>query len=195
MQYHYIAGQTPLDEEEKRGLIPSLITRADLDAWEQENILAARKWIMNKQTLARHDLLSQEFFLTLHTRMFDNVWRWAGCYRQTDKNIGVRFFEIPQELRALVDDARYWMEHESFPIPELATRLHHRLVKIHLFPNGNGRHARLSADALIAKHGAEPLTWGGGDLNKPEELRQRYIAALKAVDAGDYEALIAFATA
>lgn len=192
MQYHYIAGQTPLDEEEKRGLIPSLVTRGELDEWEEENILAAREWILRKQTLARHDLLSEDFFLALHTRMFDNVWRWAGCYRQTDKNIGVRYFEIPQELRVLVDDARFWMEQQTFSIPELATRLHHRLVKIHLFPNGNGRHARLSADALIAKHGGTPLSWGGGDLSQPEELRKRYIAALQAADAGDYDPLIAF---
>jgi Fic-DOC domain mobile mystery protein B len=195
MQYHYIVGQTPLDEEEKRGLIPSLITRGELDEWEEENILIAREWILRRQTLSRLDLINEEMLINLHKRMFDNVWRWAGRYRQSDKNIGVRYVEIPQELHVLLDDARYWMEHQTFSIPELATRLHHRLVKIHLFPNGNGRHARLIADALVAKHEESPLTWGGGDLSRPEELRQRYIASLRAADCGDYGALVAFATA
>lgn len=195
IQYHYIAGQTPLDEGEKRDLIPSLITREDLDAFEQENILEARKWLMRNATLLRQDLLSEEFLLELHKRMLNQVWKWAGSYRRTDKNIGAPYYEIPTQLHQLLCDARYWLEHGSFPISTMAVMTHHRLVKIHLFANGNGRHARLCADAIIAKHGSTPLSWGGnGDLNKPEELRHRYIAALQAADGGDYEPLIAFAT-
>lgn len=195
IQYHYIAGQTPLDEAEKRDLIPSLITREDLDRWEQENILEARKWLMRKATLTRHDVLSEDFLLELHKRMLNQVWKWAGSYRRTDKNIGAPYYEIPTQLHQLLGDARYWHEHGSFPPREMAVMLHHRLVKIHLFANGNGRHARLCADAYIAKAGEAPVSWGGnGDLGKPEELRRRYIAALQAADGGDYEKLIAFAT-
>lgn len=195
IQYNYIPGQTPLDEAEKRDLIPSLITREDLDAFEQENILQARKWLMTKATLSRQDVLTEAFLLALHKRMLGQVWKWAGNYRRTDKNIGVPYYEVPTQLQQLLGDARYWQEHGSFPPRELAIMLHHRLVKIHLFANGNGRHARMAADAYLAKLGEPPLSWGGGDLGRPEDLRRSYISALQAADGGDYAPIIAFATA
>ncbi len=122
MQYHYIAGQTPLDEEEKRDLIPSLITREDLDAFEQENILDARKWLMQKSTLVRLDIFTQKFLLNLHKRMYGHVWKWAGTLRKSNKNIGVDRLYITVELYQLLDDVRYWLEHNtsltaSKPVP------------------------------------------------------------------------------
>lgn len=194
INYHYIEGQTPLDEDEKRDLIPTLITREDLDAFEQENILEARKWIMQKSVLAKQDIFTEKFILNLHKRMYGHVWKWAGTYRKTNKNIGVESYQIPIELHQLLGDAKYWLEHETYSITDLAIIFHHRLVKIHLFPNGNGRHARLCADVIVVKYGGEKITWGGGsDLNKPDEIRKRYIAALREADAGDYKPLLAFA--
>ncbi len=194
MQYHYIAGQTPLDEEEKRDLIPSLVTREDLDAFEQENILEARQWVMQKSTLAKLDVFSEKFLLNLHKRMYGHVWKWAGTFRKSNKNIGVDRIYITTELHQLVGDAQYWLEHKTYPISDLAVIFHHRLVKIHLFPNGNGRHARMCADVIIAKFGGEKLSWGGNsDLTKPDEIRTRYIAALREADDGNYEPILAFA--
>jgi Fic-DOC domain mobile mystery protein B len=194
MQYHYIAGQTPLDEEEKRDLIPSLVTREDLDAFEQENILEARKWVMQKSVLSKLDVFSEKFLLNLHKRMYGHVWKWAGMFRKTNKNIGVDKFTIATELHTLLGDAQYWLEHETYPISDLAIIFHHRLVKIHLFPNGNGRHARMCADVIVAKFDDEKLSWGGNsDLTKPDEIRTRYIAALREADGGNYEPLLAFA--
>ena len=194
VQYHYIEGQTPLDEDEKRDLIPSIVGREDLDAFEQENILEARKWVMQKSVLSRQDIFTEKFILNLHKRMYGHVWKWAGTYRKTNKNIGVEAYQVPTELYQLLGDARYWMEHRTYFITDLAIIIHHRLVKIHLFPNGNGRHARLCADVIIAKHGGEKLSWGGNsDLTKPDEIRKRYIAALREADAGDYEPLLKFA--
>ncbi|MBL0318160.1 MAG: mobile mystery protein B [Alphaproteobacteria bacterium] len=194
MQYHYIAGQTPLDEEEKRDLIPSLVTREDLDAFEQENILEARKWVMQKATLAKLDVFTEKFLLNLHKRMYGHVWKWAGTFRKSNKNIGVDRIYITTELHQLLGDAAYWLENKTYPISDLAVIFHHRLVKIHLFPNGNGRHARMCADVIIAKFGGEKLSWGGNsDLTKPDEIRTRYIAALREADAGNYEPILAFA--
>lgn len=194
MQYHYIAGQTPLDEEEKRDLIPSLVTREDLDAFEQENILEARKWVMQKATLAKLDVFTEKFLITLHKRMYGHVWKWAGRFRKSNKNIGVDRIYITTELHQLLGDAQYWLEHKTYPISDLAVIFHHRLVKIHLFPNGNGRHARMCADVIVAKFGGEKLSWGGNsDLTKPDEIRTRYIAALREADAGNYEPILAFA--
>jgi Fic-DOC domain mobile mystery protein B len=194
VQYHYIAGQTPLDEEEKRGLIPNLITREDLNAFEQENILEARQWVMQKTTLSKLDVWTEKFLLNLHKRMFGHVWKWAGTFRKTNKNIGVDRLCIITELHQLLGDAQYWLEHQTYPISDLAVIFHHRLVKIHLFPNGNGRHARMCADVIVAKFNGEKLSWGGNsNLTKPDDLRTRYIAALRDADVGDYQPLLAFA--
>ena len=194
MQYHYIAGQTPLEEEEKRALIPSLLTREDLNAFEQENILEARQWAMQQATLSKLDVFTEKFLLNLHKRMFGHVWKWAGTFRKTNKNIGVDRLCIITELHQLIGDAQYWLEHQTYPISDLAVIFHHRLVKIHLFPNGNGRHARMCADVIVAKFNGEKLSWGGNlDLTRPDDLRTRYIAALRDADVGDYQPLLAFA--
>jgi Fic-DOC domain mobile mystery protein B len=193
MQHTYIIGQTPLDEDEKRDLIPSIITRKDLDIFEQENIIEARQWLMTHATLTKHDIFSEAFLTTLHKRMYGHVWKWAGQYRKSNKNIGVEYYQIPIELRHLLDDTRYWLTNKTYNFAELAVIFHHRLVKIHLFSNGNGRHARLCADAIVKKHNTPPLTWGSNsDLTKPDEIRKRYIAALREADKGNYEAIIEF---
>lgn len=194
IQYHYIAGQTPLSEAERRDLIPSIVTREDLDAFEQENILEARKWMMQRSSLSKKDVFSEKFLLNLHKRMYGHVWKWAGKFRKTNKNIGVDYYKVPTELHHLLDDAKYWLEHRTYSISDLAVIFHHRLVKIHLFPNGNGRHARMCADIIVTKYGSEKLTWGGNsDLTKPDEIRKRYIAALHEADRGNYEKILLFA--
>jgi Fic-DOC domain mobile mystery protein B len=138
-------------------------------------------------------LLKADFALSLHKCMFGDVWRWAGTYRTTALDIGIDAYRIPVEIAALFDDVRYWVEHETYPPDEIAVRLHHRLVAIHPFPNGNGRHTRLMADLLIERLGGEPFSWGGGALADTGELRTRYIEALRAADTHDIGPLLAFA--
>ena len=126
--------------------------------------------------------------------MFKHVWKWAGKFRKTNKNIGVEYYMISTELRKLLGDADYWLKNNTYSIQDIAIIFHHRLVKIHLFANGNGRHARFVADAIIAKYNSENLSWGrNSDLTKPDDVRKKYITALKEADKGDYEALIRFA--
>lgn len=125
--------------------------------------------------------------------MLGDVWSWAGAYRQTERNIGVAPYRIGSDLAVLLDDARYWVEHQTYPADEVAVRFHHRLVSIHPFPNGNGRHARLMPDLLVEKLGRESFSWGGGSLADVGELRARYVAALQAADDHDIAALLVFA--
>lgn len=195
IQRRYTEGQTPLDEEEKMHLLPAILTREDLDRFERENILEARRWVMRKSVLAsKRDIFTEKFILSLHKRMYGRVWKWAGQYRKSDKNIGIDSSLIRTELRKLLDDAAYWLEHNTYSVTELAVIFHHRLVKIHLFPNGNGRHARLFADVIVAKYGGEKLTWGSkAELATPDNVRKRYIAALHEADAGSYDSLVSFA--
>lgn len=194
MQYRYIIGQTPIDEEEKLGLIPAIITRADLNQSEQENIIEARQWLMNSNILSRNDIFKEEFLLNLHKKMFQYVWKWAGSIRKSNKNIGVEYYEIPLHLRHLLEDIKFWLENSSYALTDLAIIFHHRLVKIHLFPNGNGRHARLMADAIITKYNGQKLNWGSNsDLIEPDKIRKRYIAALREADQGNYQSILDFA--
>ena len=185
-------GNTALSHDEQADLIPSLATKEELNEFERENILAARDWVMKARTSARN-IVSDEFVRRLHFKMFDQTWRWAGQYRKTNKNLGVNFHEIAEKLAVLWGDVRFWIDNATYPADELAVRFHHRLVAIHPFPNGNGRHARLIADALLVRLGRPVLTWGQNDLSRQCDARARYLQALQAADKHDYKLLLAFA--
>jgi Fic-DOC domain mobile mystery protein B len=184
---------TPLEPEEREGLLQTWIThRSDLNEAEQENIVKGAAWARSRRQ-RNADILNEGFARTLHRRMFGDVWQWAGTFRQTERNIGIEAHRIPNDIGMMFDDVRYWVDHQTYPPDEIAVRLHHRLVAIHPFPNGNGRHARLMADLLIERLGGQPFTWGGGSLHDIGELRRQYIDALRAADNHDIEPLIAFA--
>ncbi len=183
-------GATPLAPEERQGLRQTWITfRGELNEAEQTNIEAGAAWASRQ----RGNLLTDTFIKQLHARMFGDVWTWAGDYRQTERNIGIDPVRISTDLRMALDDARYWIENDTWPPDEIAIRLHHRLVTIHPFPNGNGRATRLMADLLAVRLGQEPFTWGRVGLNKISETRTRYIAALRAADNRDIGPLLDFA--
>jgi Fic-DOC domain mobile mystery protein B len=185
---------TPLEPDERQGLLQSWIThRRDLNEAEQENILKGAAWARGRRNRNPRDLLNDGFARSLNKRMFGDVWKWAGTYRRTERNIGIAANRIPVDLPMMFDDVRYWTEHKAYPPDEIAVRLHHRLVAIQPFPNGNGRHARLMADLLIERLGGEPFSWGGGSLADTGELRARYVAALRAADNHDIGPLLAFA--
>jgi Fic-DOC domain mobile mystery protein B len=182
---------TPLSAEEREGLRQTWITtRADLNEAEQANIDAALGWTARRR---RGDILTEAFVFGLHKRMFGDVWAWAGTTRRTGKNIGIDPHLIHLQIGGLLRDVRYWVDYGAFPPDETAVRLHHGLVAIHPFPNGNGRHARLMADLLVAQTGGAPFSWGGGTLRDIGELRAAYIAALKAADGHRLEPLVRFA--
>ena len=189
--YHESDDATPLTPDEQRDLIPSHISnRAELNEAEQENIIRGQDWALRRR---KPDLLSEKFVTTLHKQMLGDVWRWAGAYRLSERNLGVPFYEIPIQLRQLLGDVKAWVEMNSYSPDEIAVRFHHRLVFIHPFANGNGRHARLMADLLIMQLGEERFSWGLASLREAGETRTQYISALKAADQHDYAPLIVFA--
>lgn len=191
--FHEAADATPLAPEEREGLRLSWIThRRDLNEAEQENIVKGAAWARRRRGTVK-DLLADHFVLELHKRTLGEVWKWAGSYRQTERNLGIEYHRIPVEVRTLLDDVQFWVENDTFPPDEIAVRLHHRLVSIHPFANGNGRHSRLMADLIAEKLGRPSFTWGGASLADEGELRARYIAALKAADNHDIGLLLAFA--
>jgi len=186
-------GNTPLSPEEQTDLIPDLTTKEELNEWERQNIIEAASWAFDPRILGREDPLTEPYLRNLHLRMFDQTWKWAGIYRTTEKNIGIPHHQIRDSLAVMLGDARYWVEHATYEPDELAVRFHHRLVSIHPFANGNGRHARLMADVLVVRQGRSAFSWGGADIVQASDFRRSYIEALRAADRNDIQSLLAFA--
>ena len=179
---------TPLTAEEKDGLKLKWITlRSELNEAEARNIAQAQVWLMSNKN---KDFCSDTFLRELHKKMFGDVWKWAGTYRTSERNIGVAPYQIPMKLMQLFDDVNFWIENKTYSNREIAVRLHHKLVQIHPFPNGNGRVSRLMADLVLEKLEGTKLYWGNTNLVNVSEIRSTYIAALRKADAGDYSDLL-----
>jgi Fic-DOC domain mobile mystery protein B len=186
-----IDGATPLRPDDIAGLrLDYIRTQADLNEAEEANILRARRWL--RRNRSRY-LLHREFVLLLHRRMFGDVWRWAGTWRLRDTNIGVDPAIVAVRVEQVLNDVLYWVHNSTFPVDEIAVRLHHQLVSIHPFANGNGRHTRLLSDLVAVQLGGTPFSWGGHNLNTASDLRARYIGALQSADRGHLAPLITFA--
>lgn len=194
LNINYIEGQTPLSEDEQEGLkISSITTREELDEFEQLNIEKAIQWTFGKK-LKAEQLFSEKFIKDLHKRMYGDVWKWAGTFRTSEKNIGIKSYLIGVELKQLLDDAIYWTQNKTYNSQETAIRFKHRLVSIHCFANGNGRHSRLMADLIMEKlYNEKFFSWGSTNLVKATETRTAYIKAVRKADQQDLLPLIAFA--
>ena len=191
----YQKGQTPLSEEGKDGLkIKSISTQQELDEFEQLNIEKAIEWTIHAK-LKSNNILTEKFIKTLHKKMYGDVWKWAGEFRTSEKNIGIKWISIATELRKLLDDAHYWIENQTYSDEEICIRFKHRIVSIHCFPNGNGRHSRLMADLLIESvFGKELFSWQQSNMVVANQVRKEYVLALRKADKGDISHLIEFAT-
>ena len=190
IEYIYPDGATKLDLNESDGLIPKHITtQGQLNEWEQNNIIAAEKWAFARK---KSDILTIEFSKRLHKKMFDQTWKWAGFFRRSDKNIGIDWAMINLELGKLLEETRYQIANNIYSKREIAARFHHKLVFVHCFANGNGRHARLMADILLVTLGEKRFSWGRADLYSVGDIRKHYINALRGADNHDYRDLIVF---
>ena len=194
LEFDYKDGQTPLDEEEKEGLkIKSITTQGELDEFEQLNIEKAVEWTIHTK-FKLEKILTEKFVRDLHQRMYGDVWKWAGEFRKTEKNIGIPWTQIGIELKNLLDDTKYWIENKTFLPEEIAIRFKHRIVSIHCFPNGNGRHSRMMADIIMESIFENKIfSWHQSNMVKANETRNQYIKALREADNGNFKKLIEFA--
>lgn len=190
MIFTYPEGATPLNQDEVHNLMPlHLTTQSELDTWEQWNILQAEEWAFKTK---KRIILSIEFAQKLHHKMFDNTWKWAGVFRKTQTNIGVESVFIRQELKVLFGDIEYLLEHEVYSTKEIAVRLHHRLVLIHPWTNGNGRFSRIFADLMMFNYNLPRFSWGSSSLVHDSSTRAAYLKALRDADKHDYTKLLEF---
>ena len=189
------AGTTPVAPDEERLLIPGVTTLAELNLLERANIVEARQWLFsNRRKLEPDVLLDHLFVRKVHRLMFRHVWRWAGKIRDCELNLGVPPHEVETRLYSFLNDVRAWRAYSAYQPDELCVRLHHGLVAIHPWRNGNGRHARLLADRLAVALARPIFTWGGGaELEAKTDTCSRYLAALQQADTGDFTALLTFA--
>jgi Fic-DOC domain mobile mystery protein B len=194
IEFYSPEGATPLNFKSSIELIPKLTNQNELNEFEQINISLALEWARTSRNLKR-DLVSVDGIRALHRKMFERTWIWAGVFRQYETNIGVPWIQILEQLKLLCDDVRYWIGNKTFSQTETAIRLHHRLVSIHPFPNGNVRLSRLVADLFLEYQKHPSLSWGGSSLVQDSLLRSEYLAALKEADQGTFDRLIKFASA
>lgn len=194
LDLNYTKGQTPLNEDEKEGLlIKTISTMQELDEFEQLNIEKAIEWTI-RTNFKTEKILTEEFIKRVHLKMFGETWKWAGEFRKSEKNIGVSWIIIGIELRNLLDDTKFWIKNKTYSEQEIAIRFKHRIVKIHCFPNGNGRHSRIMADIIMENiFKKETFSWGFKNRLQADEMRKNYIKALKEADNHNINSLIDFA--
>jgi len=197
LNHPYSDGNTSIRPEEAEQLIPRISTMGELNEYEALNIVQAREWAFNSRTMKSTNPLEETYVRTLHAKMFDQVWKWAGTYRKHELNLGCDPREIVQRIPQLLGNTKHWLERKTFPIDECLVRFHYQLVsKMHPFANGNGRHARMIADVIAVKYDRPEFTWGAGQhLVTEGQARDAYLAALRALDANenDVKALLEFA--
>lgn len=187
-------GATPLDPDDIEGLIPELLTtRSDLNRWEALNIAQGQQWALSRKEF---DALSVDALRELHRRMFDETWEWAGKFRRSENSISpYSWTQVPVLLAELLENthAQHDVSDQTADmLDEIAIRYHHQLVRLHPWPNGNGRHARLATDLLLSAWTRPPFTWGAGNLDVKGGVRSKYLEALRSADAGNYEVLKRF---
>lgn len=194
LNLNYKDGQTPIAEEEKEGLLIKTITsHRELDEHEQLNIESAVQWTI-ENNLTLDTILTEKLVKSIHRKMFGKVWLWAGKFRKTEKNIGSTWVNISTELNSLLNDTKFWITNKTYSADEIAIRFKHRLVQIHCFPNGNGRHSRLMADIIIESlFEKDVFSWSSSNLVEADLIRKKYITAIKQADNGNISALLKFA--
>lgn len=183
-------GATPLDHNQIKGIrFSHLTTMGELDEIEDENIQKGLEWL-NRQTTENY--LSSQFLCKLHEKLF-GVWKWAGKFRTIEVNISsYRSFDVAPPLLNFFEDIKLWITSGKMSADEISAEMHHRLVSIHPFPNGNGRTTRIFTEYVQRRNDWPITSWKSSLNDEPIKRRSSYISALKAADKGDFTLLIEF---
>lgn len=184
-------GSTPLDLDQIKGIrFSHLTTMAELDEIEDQNIQKGLEWL-NRQTT--NNYMSMEFLCKLHEKLFCDVWEWAGKFRTVEVNISkYRSYDVGPQLKNFFEDLKLWMTSGKMNWDEISAEMHHRLVTIHPFVNGNGRTTRIYTEYVQKRNNQTPTNWKASMADRPKERRDLYIKALRSADKNDFSLLIEF---
>lgn len=145
-----------------------------------------------------YDLIGKNKKHTVSERLIKNLHQiilqetdkeWAGRYRNANVIIGGAnhtppdALQVPNKMRDFIT----WLgsQKNKLNIIELAALLHHRLVYIHPFFDGNGRTARLAMNLFLMQAGYPLVVIMKTD-------RKKYYDVLDRADSGKVEPLIKF---
>jgi len=191
LQWEYPEGATPIQNASDLK-IPWVQTQRDLNHAEMENIAIAHKIYLTKSVPNPMKWFEPSMLQKIHKEMYGKVWGWAGKYRKEITSIGIKPYLIPLYLAQLCDEVKYWLQHPvELTFLEQAARIHHKMVYIHPFENGNGRFSRLIADRYLVFWECPYPQWPI-DLQKNGASRFEYIQSLKHADQGNYDPLLIF---
>jgi len=182
------AGETPIDPSGLKDR--SIKTRSQLHLVEAENIRKAMVKYLAATPSASQSPFTYDWLLKLHGEMFGDVWEWAGVVRTRNLSLGISWEQIGQQLGGFVLDIQAWDKRENFLL-EQAVEIHHRMVCIHPFENGNGRWARLLANIWLRQHGKPAIEWPESAVDEQaSSIRSEYIAAIVEADNHHLEPLM-----
>lgn len=184
-------GSTPLDPDQIRGIkFSHLVNMGELDEVEDLNIQKGLEWL-NRQK--GDDYLSMEFLCKLHEKLFGDVWKWAGTFRKVEVNLSkIKYYDVGPQLKMFFEDAKLWIEGGRMSWDEISAEMHHRLIAIHPFPNGNGRTTRIYTEYVQKRNKQAVTSWKASLNHDPKERRRVYIKSLQQADKGDFRPLIEF---
>lgn len=190
-RFAFPEGATPIGD--CSGLIPVWVHHVnDLNRVEAENILNGQRKYLQGRISDPPTWFQVKELKAIHRSMFGTVWEWAGVYRKSITSIGINPSLIPTQLAELCLEVSSWSQHPvELTFVEMAARVHHRLVFIHPFENGNGRFSRLIADRFLLAFKCQHPVWPS-HLNQEGVVRKDYIKTLKSADKGDYAPLVDF---
>jgi Fic family protein len=160
------------------------------DHLEAKNHTEALAFVFDLVDMEKQHTFSEKLIRTLHQLVvLDTEREWAGKYRTSNVLITGTDHKPPEaiEVAGLMGALIDWMRKEKtkLHLVELSALLHHRLVHIHPFFDGNGRTARLAMNVFLLQNGYPLVIILKND-------RKKYYRVLALADKGEYEPLVTF---
>ncbi len=160
------------------------------DHLEAKDHHAALQYLYDLIDKDKKHTISETLIKNLHQIVVQETDRaWAGRYRNANVIIGganhtpPNALQIPNKMKDLIS----WLasQKKKMHIIELTALLHHKLVYIHPFFDGNGRTARLTMNLFLMQAGYPLVVIMKTD-------RKKYYDVLDKADSGIYEPLVKF---
>ena len=160
------------------------------DHLEAKNHQEALEYLYDLIEKGKKQTISEQFIRNLHQLVMQETDKeWAGRYRNSNVIIvgadhkPPEAIDVPDEMRKLINWLRE--KRKKIPLVELAALVHHKLVYIHPFFDGNGRTARLIMNLFLMQQGY-PLAM------VLKNDRKKYYRFLSQADKGNLAPFVNF---